>query len=105
MKTFCRRLGDNRGETLLESMAAILIFTFASILLLTMLTTAKEINQAASQWDAAKAADMELAEMAEQEAAPGTVQFVIHGCTETVEVEVFGSEPGGYYPVREETAP
>lgn len=104
MNNLCRRLGENRGETLLESMAAILIFTFASILLLTMLTAAREINRTASQWDAAQAADLELAEMAEQEAAPGTVRFVIHGSTETVAVEVFGSESSGYYPVREEAA-
>ena len=98
-------LRENRGETLLESMAAILIFTFASILLLTVLTAAKDINQTAAQWDAAEAAKMELTEMAEQNALPGTVKFVIHGSTEAVTVEVFGSDPSGYYPVREENTP
>lgn len=103
MNNLYRRLHENRGETLIESMAAILIFTFASILLLTMLSAAKEINHTAAQWDASRKANMELAEMAEQEAVPATVEFVIHGKREAVAVEVFGDGPYAYYPVREGT--
>lgn len=44
MKTILTRLKETRGETLVESMIAILIFTFASILFLTLVTSAANIN-------------------------------------------------------------
>lgn len=44
MNTILFRLKSSRGETLVESMIAILIFTFASILFLTLVTSAADIN-------------------------------------------------------------
>ena len=44
MKTIRKRLRSCRGETLIESMVAILIFTFASILFLSLVTAAADVN-------------------------------------------------------------
>ena len=44
MKTILNRLKSKAGESLVESMAAILIFTFGSIVLYTMVMAAADIN-------------------------------------------------------------
>lgn len=51
MKTILTRLKNTRGETLIESMVAILIFTFASILFLTLVTSAANINTTVKEAD------------------------------------------------------
>lgn len=51
MKKFISRLRSNRGESLIESMAAILVFTLASILFLSMVNGAANINRAAREAD------------------------------------------------------
>lgn len=51
MKTILTRLKETRGETLIESMIAILIFTFASILFLTLVTSAANINTTVKEAD------------------------------------------------------
>lgn len=105
MSNLFDRIRQNRGETLLESMAAILIFTFASIALLTMLMTAGNLNEKAAQQTQAQAAAMALAEMGEGAAGTGTVRIILHGKTETAVVEVYGqgSGPYAYYLPWEET--
>ena len=49
MKNIIRRLRSQAGESLIESMAAILIFTMGSIILLSMVSTAADINAKARQ--------------------------------------------------------
>ena len=49
MKHVMKRLKSKAGETLVESMAAILIFTFASIIMLSMVSYAADINTAAKE--------------------------------------------------------
>ena len=44
MKKLKRRLAAKRGETLVETLAAILIFTLSSVILLTMTATAMRVN-------------------------------------------------------------
>ena len=51
MKILLTRLKETRGETLIESMIAILIFTFASILFLTLVTSAANINTTVKEAD------------------------------------------------------
>ena len=51
MKTIFRRLKSTRGESLIESMAAILIFTFASILFLSMVNAAADVNLSVREAD------------------------------------------------------
>lgn len=45
MKKLMKRLRAKSGETLVETLAAVLIFTLSSILLLTMASSASRINQ------------------------------------------------------------
>ena len=51
MRSFLKKLKSKAGESLVESMAAILIFTMASIVLYTMVTTAGDINAKAKAMD------------------------------------------------------
>ena len=52
MKILMRKLRAKAGESLVESLAAILIFTMASIILFSMVTTAADINTKAKEQDA-----------------------------------------------------
>lgn len=45
MKGVLSKLRSKRGETLIESLAAILVFTLSSIIFLTMVSSASHINQ------------------------------------------------------------
>ena len=105
MSKLYERIRQKRGETLIESMSAILIFTFASIALLTMLMTAGDLNENAAQWAEAQGAAMEQAEKGEGEGIPGSVTVTLHGEQGVVQVEVFGEGDGpyAYYPVWEGT--
>lgn len=51
-KQFLKKLKSNAGETLVETLFAILIATFASILLAGSTTTAMELNRQARERDA-----------------------------------------------------
>ena len=62
MKKLLKKLRSNAGETLVELMAAILVFTFASILLFSMITAATNINRAAKESDAAISSELKVAE-------------------------------------------
>lgn len=62
MKQIVKRLRRSRGESLIESMAAILIVTLASVAFLTMVNTSARIN---NQTDAAEAEYTQEVEAAE----------------------------------------
>lgn len=51
MKKLLKRLKSTRGESLIESMAAILIFTFASILFLSLVNAAADVNLSVQEAD------------------------------------------------------
>lgn len=53
MKAFMKRVRSRRGETLVESLVSILIFTLASILLLSMAASATRINATVREEDLA----------------------------------------------------
>lgn len=55
-------LNNKKGETLVETLAAILIFTMASIVLYSMVTTAANINSEAREHDEMIAGQREVAE-------------------------------------------
>lgn len=84
------KIREKRGETLLESLVSILIFTFASITMLTMLATAAGINQRAQEADRAHFSQMLTAEMAEGPGTnTGTLQFAVNGTQQFVPVTVY----------------
>ena len=60
-----KKLRNRRGETLLETLVATLIFTFGSIILLTMISAAVKINDAAQRADDKFYRDMAIVEKAE----------------------------------------
>ena len=77
MKNFLRKLKSKAGESLIESMAAILIFTMASIVMYTMVTTAADINRTAKEMDEKNQEHMIAVEkgLPENKIATGTVTF------------------------------
>lgn len=77
MKKIIKRLKGKTGETLVESMAAILIFTFSSIIMLSMVSSAADINTAAKKADQEYFEDMVIIELAETPTGTNTVSFSI----------------------------
>ena len=78
MKKIIKRLKSRAGESLVESMAAILVFTLASIIMLSMVSTSANINETA------KASDQKLAEeLAVAEKGTGT--SITLGATVTID--------------------
>lgn len=73
MKILLTRLKETRGETLIESMIAILIFTFASILFLTLVTSAANINTTVKEADERFQAQQEAVEKNETSTESATV--------------------------------
>lgn len=70
MKTILTKLKSARGESLIETMAAILIFTFASILFLSLVTSAANINISVNEADEAFQAQQAAVEATPGAAAP-----------------------------------
>ena len=62
MKKLLKKLRSRCGETLVEAIASILIFTFSSIILLSMITAATDINQTAKKADEAMRQELNVAE-------------------------------------------
>ena len=62
MKRLIARLRKRSGETLVESMAAILVFTLSSLLLFSLVNTANRINEATRQADLERQSQLSVAE-------------------------------------------
>lgn len=78
IKKFIKRLRSISGESLVESMASVLIFTLASIALLTMINASANINTEAKEADAIHQEQMSIAEKADDKnlvAGDHTVEF------------------------------
>ena len=96
MNKILRRLRSKAGESLIESMAAILIFTMGSIIMLSMVSTAADINTKAKDADKSYNEQIVAAEMAsdEDKVAGDCVVTIsidngISTTSETIQVEVF----------------
>lgn len=102
MKKIIMRLRCKKGESLIESMAAILIFTLASIIMLTMVTASADINKAAKEAEKVYHEQLIIAEKAEGAAAAGQVIFTISkadGSTdsEIVDVAIYAKDNRSLY--------
>ena len=62
MNKIVKRLRSSVGETLVESMAAILIFTFGSIILYSFVSSSVDINRQAKELEANYKTQMNLVE-------------------------------------------
>ena len=100
LKRFVKKLKSKAGESLIESLCAILIFTMASIIMYSMVTTAADINSTAKEADEANQQYMQIAEQATGTATNGQITMDViktDGTTETVKksinvgVSIFGS--------------
>ena len=114
MNKIIARLRSKAGESLIESMAAILIFTFASIAMYTMIMSSNDINQRAEETEETNMEQMVIAEMAaiegkivpkdqidsEGKKVSHKVIFNISGSKIKVPVDVYGQKDGmyAYYP-------
>ena len=101
MNKFVKRLRSKAGESLIESMAAILIFTLASIMMYTMITAANDINKRVKDAEEKYSQQMIAAEMAEDTSIKSIVTFIINGSpADDVDVEIYGDTSGiyAYYP-------
>ena len=81
MKAILHKLKSKAGESLVETLAAILIFTMASIIMYSMVTTAGDINMTAKQMDAKNQEHMVAVEKGKPEAKNGSavITFTMNG--------------------------
>jgi len=106
MNMIIMRLRGKKGESLIESMAAILIFTFASIIMLTMVTASANINAEAKKAESKYQEQLLIAEKAEGDSlsnptnAEGKyhIAFSIDGAAPTnVCVDVYAKDSNSLY--------
>ncbi len=103
MSMIFQKLKSRAGESLVESMAAILVFTFASIIMLSMVSAAADINTTAKDVDRDFQNQMLVVERASaaDRYLDGTVTFVFgdeaSSVSETVPVDIFQAENGDLY--------
>ena len=77
MKMIFKKLRSRAGESLVESLAAILVVTMASIVMYSMVTAAADINLAAKRTDQTIQEQMAVAERAETPDSTGTINMYI----------------------------
>lgn len=99
MKSILNKLRSQCGESLVESLCAILIFTFASIVMYSMVTSAANINGEVKAMDEAHQEQMKFVEKAEVSHfyETGTATFTITGMDGTTDeviipIDVYGGE-------------
>ena len=98
MKNLFHKLRSKAGESLIESLAAILIFTMASIVMYSMVTTAADINRTAKEMDEANQQHMIAVEKGEDQNGSATITFSLDG-TEIAEtkVDIYGGKDGSLF--------
>lgn len=77
MNKLIQKLKNKAGESLLESLVAILVFTMSSIVLYSMVTAAANINTVAKEADRANQEQMLVAEQGEGSGTNGTISFTL----------------------------
>ena len=100
MKAMFRKLKSKIGESLVETLCAILIFTMASIIMYSMVTSAGDINRTAKEMDAKNQAHMIAVEKGEDGAKNGSavIRFNLDGATiAEPTVDVYGGEEDSLY--------
>lgn len=100
MTAFFKKLKSKAGESLVESLCAILIFTMASIVLFSMVSAANDINGKAKEQDAKNQAHLVAVEKGEVKNGGGTVTFTLGDSTvkiAEVDVDVYGGQNDSLY--------
>lgn len=102
MKQVFRKLKQKSGETLVEVLCAILIFTLSSVGMYSMVMTANNINAEAKKKDQEIQQQMIACEKGDGYGTPGTVSMTItdgrgNATTVSVAVEIYGNIDGELY--------
>lgn len=98
MKHIIRKFRSRAGESLVESLVAILIFTLASIVMYTMVTTAADINMSAKEADRNIQAQLVVAEQAETVTSTGKITISLGSASVMeVDVNIYGGTNGTLY--------
>ena len=103
MKAIAKKIRSKAGESLVESLAAVLIFTLASIGLFSMIQASNNINRTAREKDAFVQQQMIETEKADTAQDTGTAAFTIKdqdgatAATEKINVEIFGDTADGLF--------
>ena len=95
MKSIFKKLKSADGESLIESLVAILVFTMASIVMYSMVSAAANINMTAKEMDEKNQHHMVAVEKGSMDVRNGgaTVTFTIDGTTfDTVNVDIYGGK-------------
>lgn len=101
MKKLFRKLKQKAGESLVETLCAILIFTLASVSMYSMVMSAAKINATAKEADQESQRQMAIAEKGLQDDGDGTVVMIVTDSKNvnhmiTVNVDICG-EDGDLY--------
>ena len=95
MKTLCQKLKSKAGESLAEALAAILIFTLSTILLLTTVTASSNIHTAAKELQLNNQVQVAAIQMGREEEKNGTAvaRFSLNGVpVASVNVDIYGGK-------------
>lgn len=104
MTVLFKKLKSKIGESLIESLCAILIFTMASVVLFSLVSAAGDINRKAKDEDAKNQAHLIAVEKGEYDTKNGsaTVTFTLQRGTQNIEiaevdVDIYGGQDGSLY--------
>ena len=102
MKKLWKRLKSKCGESLIETLAAIVVFTLASVILLTMTTSAADLAQTNKDVAERIHADMVYAEKGPDSggaASSGSVTFTVNssGASVNIPVVIYRQGEGALY--------
>lgn len=101
MKNLMKKLRSRRGETLVEALCSVLIFTLASVGMYSMVMAANNINATAKEADRRHQEQMEIVEKAEGTSVDGFVTMTISKSSDitntalatiTVPVDIYEAE-------------
>lgn len=93
MTAIFKKLKSKAGESLVESLCAILIFTMASVVMFSMVSSAADINGKAKEQDEKNQAYMVAVEKGENRSGRGTVTFTFGSNVDLdVDVDVYGDK-------------
>ena len=94
MKRWKKKLKSAAGETLAETLAAILVASLSSLILAHAAVSASRVNKAAEAADARFAEQQAAAEAQTVKLSEGTFTFAGEGLTGAYSVEYFGEADG-----------
>lgn len=103
MTAFLKKLKSKVGESLIESLCAILIFTMASVVLFSMVSAAGDINGKAKAKDRENQQHMIAVESANDAAKNGSAEFVFrlkndeNTVVARVTADIYGGKNGSLY--------